>query len=44
MSEEKGSTVEMDSKSNNCRMYEQKFPEQDELVLVTVRSVAELGA
>mmetsp|Transcript_10392 Transcript_10392/g.18957 ORF Transcript_10392/g.18957 Transcript_10392/m.18957 type:complete len:310 (-) Transcript_10392:344-1273(-) len=30
--------------SNNCRMYEKKFPDQDELVLVTVRSVAEMGA
>jgi len=29
---------------NNCRMYEKKFPDQDELVLVTVRSVAEMGA
>jgi len=29
---------------NNCRMYEKKYPDQDELVLVTVRSVAEMGA
>jgi len=29
---------------NNCRMYEKKYPDQDENVLVTVRSVAEMGA
>lgn len=27
-----------------CRFYEQKFPEIDELVMVNVRSIAEMGA
>lgn len=27
-----------------CRMYEQKFPEVDDLVVVNVRSIAEMGA
>jgi hypothetical protein len=28
----------------NCRMYEQKFPEVDDLVMVRVKSIAEMGA
>jgi len=28
----------------NCRMYEQKFPEVDDLVMVSVKSIAEMGA
>lgn len=27
-----------------CRMYQQKYPEVDELVMVTVRQIAEVGA
>eukprot|EP00163_Fabomonas_tropica_P003196 TRINITY_DN1267_c0_g2_i1.p1 TRINITY_DN1267_c0_g2~~TRINITY_DN1267_c0_g2_i1.p1 ORF type:complete len:302 (-),score=99.60 TRINITY_DN1267_c0_g2_i1:473-1378(-) len=30
--------------SNECRMYRQKFPKVDELVMVNVRSIAEMGA
>jgi len=33
-----------DSASNTCRMYEQKFPNADDLVLVRVINVAEMGA
>jgi len=29
---------------HNCRMYEQKYPEVDDLVMVDVRSIAEMGA
>lgn len=29
---------------NNCRMYEQKFPEVEDLVMVSVKSIAEMGA
>ena len=39
-----GAVEEKGLEDNNCRMYEKKFPDQDELVLVTVRSVAEMGA
>ena len=28
----------------NCRMYEQKFPEVDDLVMVSVKSISEMGA
>ncbi len=28
----------------SCRYYEQKFPEVDEVVMVNVRSIAEMGA
>ncbi len=28
----------------SCRMYENKFPEQDELVMVNVRQIADMGA
>jgi len=27
-----------------CRMYEEKFPEVDDLVMVNVRQIAEMGA
>jgi hypothetical protein len=30
--------------SKSCRYYEQKFPEVDEVVMVNVRSIAEMGA
>lgn len=30
--------------NNNCRMYENQFPEVDDFVLVQVKSVAEMGA
>eukprot|EP00164_Ancoracysta_twista_P007592 GFYU01010804.1.p1 GENE.GFYU01010804.1~~GFYU01010804.1.p1 ORF type:complete len:316 (-),score=125.05 GFYU01010804.1:719-1666(-) len=29
---------------NDCRMYEQQYPEVDDLVMVQVRSIAEMGA
>jgi len=32
------------SKDNNCRMYERKYPDVDELVVVNVKSIAEMGA
>lgn len=32
------------SKDNNCRMYEKKYPDVDELVVVNVKSIAEMGA
>lgn len=28
----------------SCRMYENKYPEVDDLVMVTVRQIAEMGA
>jgi translation initiation factor 2 subunit 1 len=28
----------------SCRFYEQKFPEVDDVVMVKVRSIAEMGA
>ena len=28
----------------SCRYYEQKFPEVDDVVMVNVRSIAEMGA
>jgi len=30
--------------NNNCRMYENKYPEVDDLVIVQVKNVAEMGA
>eukprot|EP01097_Dermamoeba_algensis_P005077 TRINITY_DN3239_c0_g1_i1.p1 TRINITY_DN3239_c0_g1~~TRINITY_DN3239_c0_g1_i1.p1 ORF type:complete len:355 (-),score=118.82 TRINITY_DN3239_c0_g1_i1:178-1242(-) len=33
-----------DTSNFQCRMYENKFPEVDELVVVNVRSIAEMGA
>lgn len=30
--------------ANDCRMYEQKYPEVDDLVMVQVRALAEMGA
>jgi len=30
--------------SGNCRMYENQFPEVDDLVMVNVKSIAEMGA
>jgi len=35
---------EFDSPNNSCRMYEQKYPEADDLVLVQVKNVTEMGA
>jgi len=32
------------SKDNSCRMYEKRYPEVDELVMVNVKSIAEMGA
>jgi len=32
------------SKDTNCRMYEKKYPDVDELVVVNVKSIAEMGA
>jgi len=32
------------SKDGNCRMYEKKYPDVDELVVVNVKSIAEMGA
>jgi len=32
------------SVGGNCRMYEKKYPDVDELVLVNVKSIAEMGA
>jgi len=32
------------SKDNSCRMYEKKYPDVDELVVVNVKSIAEMGA
>jgi len=37
MAEEKKASLE-------CRYYEQKYPEVDDLVVVNVRSIAEMGA
>jgi translation initiation factor 2 subunit 1 len=28
----------------NCRMYEKEFPEVDDLVMVNVRQIADMGA
>jgi len=40
-SDEEGlSTME----NNNCRMYEEKYPNSDDLVIVQVKNVAEMGA
>ena len=40
--------TETDTREENnplsCRMYEQKFPEVDELVMVKVKQIAEMGA
>jgi len=33
-----------ESTVSNCRMYEQKFPEVDDLVMVEVKSIEEMGA
>jgi len=35
---------DFDTATNHCRMYEQKYPEADDLVLVQVKNVAEMGA
>lgn len=32
------------SRDGNCRMYEKKYPDVDELVVVNVKSIAEMGA
>jgi len=32
------------SRDNNCRMYEKKYPDVDDLVVVNVKSIAEMGA
>ena len=36
--------VTMDGPSFTCRMYEEKYPEVDEVVMVQVKSIAEMGA
>ena len=33
----------MDTPSFNCRYYEQPFPEVDDVVMVQVKSIAEMG-
>lgn len=33
----------LSSNKNNCRMYENRFPEVDDLVVVQVKSIAEMG-
>lgn len=33
-----------DKPSFTCRMYEEKYPEVDEVVMVQVKSIAEMGA
>lgn len=33
-----------DNKSLNCRLYEQKYPEVEDIVMVRVKSIAEMGA
>jgi len=38
------SNGELPSAALRCRMYEQRFPEVDDLVMVQVRSIAEMGA
>jgi translation initiation factor 2 subunit 1 len=35
---------DFDTATNHCRMYEQKYPEAEDLVLVQVKNVAEMGA
>jgi len=35
---------DFETATNHCRMYEQKYPEADDLVLVQVKNVAEMGA
>ncbi|KIY93370.1 Eukaryotic translation initiation factor 2 subunit 1 [Monoraphidium neglectum] len=32
------------SQHQDCRMYEQKYPEVDDVVMVQVKSIAEMGA
>ena len=44
MEEEKIVNGELTSAGMKCRMYEAKFPEVDDLVMVQVRSIAEMGA
>lgn len=40
-----GQAAKMDEKpSFTCRMYEEKYPEVDEVVMVQVKSIAEMGA
>jgi len=34
----------MSKKNLNCRFYEQKYPENDDLVMVRVKSISEIGA
>lgn len=42
--EETKTTHQLDEASFNCRMYEQQFPEVDQMVMVKVRQIAEIGA
>lgn len=39
-----GPTKSVDPVNLMCRMYENRFPEQDELVMVNVRQIADMGA
>lgn len=34
----------MDNSQFNCRMYEEKYPEVDQIVMVKVTQIAEMGA
>lgn len=34
----------MSKRNLNCRFYEQKYPENDDLVMVRVKSISEIGA
>ncbi len=43
MEEDEDEQLISQNKKFNCRFYEQKYPEQDDLVMVKVQSVSEMG-
>jgi len=44
MAEEGEEVIRVDMGKNNCRMYENQFPDAEDLVIVQVQRVAEMGA
>lgn len=44
MSKEDGETIRIQMENNNCRMYENMYPDAEDLVIVQVQRVAEMGA
>lgn len=42
--EQTGVSMPTESSDLSCRMYEQKYPEVDDLVVVKVKQIAEMGA